>query len=142
MAELLTPTAEKYHSFWLAYLLASMIFPSVMIILFVGRRRFTQQSPTGSLVLRAFQVIWSALIHRWNSGKQSSNEHVLDYAKGPIASKESGTNDLPTKNQFVDDLKQTLHACRVFIFFPIFWMCFNQEVTNLTSQAAQMNVGK
>ncbi|UJR17747.1 hypothetical protein I4U23_004645 [Adineta vaga] len=29
--------------------------------------------------------------------------------------------------------KQTLHACRVFVFFPLFWMCFNQEVTNLNS---------
>ena len=38
-----------------------MIFSSVMIILFFGRRRFIQRSPTGSLVLRAFQVIWSAL---------------------------------------------------------------------------------
>ena len=119
-----------------------MIFPSVMIILFFGRRRFIQRSPTGSLVLRAFQVIWSALTNRWNSAKQSSNEHFLDYAKDSMTSIETEITDSSTRNQFIDDLKQTLHACRVLVFFPIFWICFNQEVTNLTSQAAQMNVGE
>ena len=82
------------------------------------------------------------LTNRWNSGKQFSNEHFLDYAKDPMTSSETEITDSSTRNQFIDDLKQTLHACRVFVFFPIFWICFNQEVTNLTSQAAQMNVGK
>ncbi|CAF1620133.1 unnamed protein product, partial [Adineta ricciae] len=141
IAELITPTVEKYHSFWLAYFLASAIFPCCIIVLFVGRRRFTRQSPTGSLVVRAFRVTWNALANRWKLGKQSANEHLLDYAKGRHVSNDTKRTTEQTKNEFIDDLKQTFHACRVFVFFPLFWMCFNQEVTNLTSQAAQMNVG-
>jgi proton-dependent oligopeptide transporter, POT family len=39
---------------------------------------------------------------------------------------------------FVDELKRALVACRVFIAFPIFWLCYGQMSTNLVSQARTM----
>ncbi|CAF1202255.1 unnamed protein product [Adineta steineri] len=205
-AKIITPTVEKYHSFWLAYLITLMTIPGCIIILLIGRRRYIRVPPVGSIIVRAFRITWRAIRNRWKLGKQSNNEHFLDYAKETtlsdknkieiIISNEVETiaqnkietilpdeieitmqneveistqnkietitqneieitiqneveiitpkkveTTIKTDNQFINDLKQTFRACRVFIFFPIFWMCYNQAVANLISQAAQMNVG-
>jgi POT family proton-dependent oligopeptide transporter len=107
----------------------------------VGRKRYIRHPPTGSLIIRAFCVIKTAIQRRWKLGKQDDKKHILDYAKEI----ESVNNKGETKeniNQFIDDLKQVIRACRVFAFYPFYWICYNQLVGNLTSQAAQMNVGK
>src|SRR5206468_792717 len=44
-------------------------------------------------------------------------------------------------DNFVNDLKSALEACRVFLFYPIYWCCYNQLSNNLVSQAATMNTG-
>lgn len=38
----------------------------------------------------------------------------------------------------MDDLVQALQACRVWAIYPIMWLCFGQNQTNLVSQAGQM----
>jgi POT family proton-dependent oligopeptide transporter len=78
-------------------------------------------------------------------GKQSNRSHFLDYAKEiPSATNqnEQETKIQLNENQFIDDLKKAVRACRVFLFYPFYWICYNQLGTNLISQAAQMNVGK
>ncbi|KAJ1661099.1 peptide transporter ptr2 [Dispira simplex] len=42
---------------------------------------------------------------------------------------------------FVEDLGRTLRACKVFLIYPIFWVCYNQMSNNLASQAATMKRG-
>lgn len=70
---------------------------------------------------------------RWKLGKHDAKTHILDYAK------DDNNRD---NDQFIDELKQAIRACRVFAFYPFYWVCYNQLIGNLTSQAAQMNVGK
>ena len=111
-------------------------------MLFIGRRRYVRIPPSGSLVVHGFRVTLRAVRNRRKLGKQLDKQHLLDYAKVavlPIASEASPSR---SENQFIDDLKQTMHACRVFAFFPFYWICYNQSLGNLVSQAAQMNVGK
>jgi POT family proton-dependent oligopeptide transporter len=116
-----------------------------MIVLLVGRRRYIRTPPNGSLLIRAFRITNTAIRLRWKLGKQEDKKHILDYAKET----ESPSENINTKgkteqntNQFINDLKQAIRACRVFAFYPFYWICYNQLVGNLTSQAAQMNVGK
>ena len=109
------------------------MFNGSIIVLLVGRRRLVRTAPNGSLLLRAFRTTKTAVQMRWKLGKQDAKKHFLDYAKD-----ESNQGN----DQFVDDLKQAIRACRVFVFYPFYWLCYNQLVGNLTSQAAQMNVGK
>ena len=149
LSSILTTNVEKYHSFWLAYLIPLLVFTGSIIVLLVGRRRYIQTPPNGSLLVRAFHTIKIALRIRWKLGKQEHKKHFLDYAKETQLSNEITieTTDKKEKteqniNQFIDDLKQALRACRVFAFYPFYWICYNQLVGNLTSQAAQMNVGK
>ena len=135
-------SVEKYHSFWLANLTALIIFPGFIFVLFIGRRRYVRMPPSGSLVVHGFRVTLTAVGNRWKSGKQLNNKHLLDYAKVTVPYIIGEASITPSENQFIDDLKQTMHACRVFALFPFYWICYNQTLGNLVSQAAQMNVGK
>lgn len=45
---------------------------------------------------------------------------------------------VPWDDKFIDDVKQTLNACKVFAFYPIIWVCYSQLSSNLVSQAAEM----
>jgi POT family proton-dependent oligopeptide transporter len=141
LSSLITTNVEKYHSFWLAYLIPLIVFTGSIIVLLVGRQRYIRNPPSGSLIIRAFHVIKTAIQMRWKLGKQDDKKHILDYAK-EIESSNEKEEKKQNINQFIDDLKQAIRACRVFAFYPFYWVCYNQLVGNLTSQAAQMNVGK
>lgn len=110
-------------------------------MLVVGRRRYIRNPPSGSIVLRAYRVVKTAVQMRWKLGKQDDKNHIFDYAKEIESSTDKGETKQDL-NQFIDDLKGAILACRVFAFYPFYWVCYNQLVGNLTSQAAQMNVGK
>lgn len=133
LSAILTTSIEKHHSFWLAYLIPLIVFIGTIFVLCIGRHKYIRGPPTGSLLIRAFHVIRSAFRLRWKLGRQERIKHFLDYAK----------DELDTKtDQFIDDLKQAIHVCRVFAFYPFYTVCYNQLMGNLVSQAAQMNVGK
>jgi len=140
-----TTNIEKYYSFWLAYLLPLVVFTGSIIVLIIGRKRYIIGPPTGSLLLRAGRVLIKAIRMRSKLGKQSNRSHFLDYAKEiPSATNqdEQETKVELNENQFIDDLKKAVRACRVFPFYPFYWICYNQLGNNLISQAAQMNGGK
>ncbi|CAF1435038.1 unnamed protein product, partial [Adineta steineri] len=140
LSSILTTNVEKYHSFWLTYLIPLIVFMGAIIVLLVGRQRYIRAPPNGSLLIQAFRVIKIAFRLRWKLGKQDHIKHILDYAKQAQTSDET-TETNEKMNEFIDDLKQAIYACRVFAFYPIYWICYNQMNNNLTSQAAQMNVG-
>ena len=40
----------------------------------------------------------------------------------------------PWDDLFVEELKRALVACKVFAFFPIYWVTYNQMLNNFVSQ--------
>ncbi|CAF1059108.1 unnamed protein product [Adineta steineri] len=144
LSSIATTNIEKYVSFWLAYLIPLVVFTGAIIVLVAGRSRYIRAPPTGSLLLRAARVIIKAIRMRSKLGKQANRSHLFDYAKEFPSSTdqdEQKTMAQINQNQFIDDLKKATSACRVFIFYPFYWVCYNQLGTNLVSQAAQMDVG-
>ncbi|CAF1045440.1 unnamed protein product [Adineta ricciae] len=144
ISSIATTNIEKYYSFWLAYLVPLVVFTGSIVVLILGRKRYILSPPMGSLLLRAGRVVIKAIRMRSKLGKQPDRSGLLDYAKeypaSPIQDEEQKLA-LAKENQFIDDLKQAARACRVFLFYPFYWICYNQLGTNLVSQAAQMNVG-
>ncbi|CAF4462076.1 unnamed protein product [Rotaria sp. Silwood2] len=144
LSSIVTTNTEKYHSFWLAYLLPLIVFIGAIVVLIVGRNRYVQKPPSGSLLIRAGRVIGTAIQKRWRFGKQPNHRNLLDYAKETspqVDENGRGIVAVVNNNAFVDDLKKAVRSCRVFLFYPFYWICYNQMSTNLISQAAQMNVG-
>jgi len=42
---------------------------------------------------------------------------------------------------WVDEVRRGLLACKVFLWFPLYWLAYNQMTGNLTSQASTMTLG-
>jgi len=43
-------------------------------------------------------------------------------------------------DEFVGEVGRTLNACSVFLFFPVFWLCYSQIDGNLGTMAAAMKL--
>lgn len=146
LSSIITTNIEKYYTFWLAYLIPTLVFTGSIAVLLFGRHRYIQKPPSGSLLVRAARVVMSAVQLRWRLGKQPNREHILDYVKETPAVKDGDSHEATVTdlsyNRFIDDLKQALSACRVFAFYPFYWVSYNQLSNNMVSQAAQMYVGR
>ena len=59
---------------------------------------------------------------------------VIEAAK-PSYQEEYGRKDkTPWNDLFVDEIKRALVACRVFLFYPIYWVVYSQMLNNFISQ--------
>ncbi|KAG5437022.1 hypothetical protein PCANB_001298 [Pneumocystis canis] len=118
---------EKYIGFWAAFLLPACIFIVGMIILITSKSKYVTQSPQGSAILNAIRAMYIACRNGFN----------LEKAK---PTKSNGKHKLYWDDTFIDELRITFVACRVFIYYPIYWVSYIQITTNLISQAGTMQL--
>ncbi|EJD07177.1 PTR2-domain-containing protein [Fomitiporia mediterranea MF3/22] len=141
--------SEKYVGFWLAYLLPTIIFLSAPLVLFLGRNTYVRSPPQGSVLAAALRVYryaakgsWS-----WNPIKTLRNLRApgfWDRAKPSQFDKEHGGEGgrpawMTWDDKWVDEVRRGFKACEVFVWYPIYWLAYNQLGNNLTSQAATMS---
>ncbi|KAL4974139.1 POT family-domain-containing protein [Aspergillus desertorum] len=125
---LATPYMEKYTGFWSAYLLCLCMFAVGTAVIILGRKYYVVRPPQGSVITDAFKALWIMVINR-----------NMDAAKPTWQAANGGSStNLPWDDHFVDELKRALVACRVFAFYPIYWVVYGQFSSNFVSQAAQM----
>jgi proton-dependent oligopeptide transporter, POT family len=129
LSSLATTQLEARVDFWAAYLLPFCVFFLAIAVLIVGRKHYVTRPPRGSVVLYAFKVLWIGIRNKFN----------LEAAK-PSYQETTGRGKFktPWNDLFVDEIRRALVACRIFVFFPIYWVCYNQMLNNLISQAGQM----
>ncbi|KAK6811331.1 hypothetical protein RU639_012819 [Aspergillus parasiticus] len=98
-----------------------------VVPLLVWRHALVQRPPSGSVLPQASR----AMLYSIREGFQ------MDEAK-PEKQQEKHHRQVPWTDTFIEELKSGLLACRVFLLFPIHWLCLNQTFNNLISQAGQM----
>jgi len=77
---------------------------------------------------------------RWSSPKKLFAKNVFDQSKPSTLAVENRPAFMDKIDDlWVDELKRGIKACEVFVFYPLWWLCYNQINNNLTSQAATMN---
>ncbi|PPJ51210.1 hypothetical protein CBER1_07517 [Cercospora berteroae] len=124
---LATPFMEKYEGFWTAHLMCFFMFCVGVAILIFCRGRYIDRLPQGSIITDAFKAIGIMIVNRnTNAAKPSWRE-----ANGK-------TKPVAWNDHFIDELKRALRACKVFCFYPVFWVVYGQFSSNFVSQAAQM----
>ncbi|CAG8469636.1 12241_t:CDS:2 [Ambispora gerdemannii] len=132
LSSIITTNVEKYHSFWLAYLIPLIVFVIAISIFFHGRYQYIQTPPKGSIVIDAARAFRIAL----------ANGRNLDKARpSQMTSLERQRRKIKYNDEFIDELRSTVNACQVFIFYPVYWAAYNQLHTNLISQGATMQTG-
>jgi POT family proton-dependent oligopeptide transporter len=111
MSSGITTVLESKVGFWLAYLVPVVIFGAGFTVLMAERKSYIDRPPKGSVILNAFRIIWIGIR---NNGR-------LDAAKSPFRG--SSIHAIGSwSDEFVDEIKVALRSCRVFLFFPIYWV--------------------
>ncbi|ODQ49734.1 di/tri peptide transporter 2 [Saitoella complicata NRRL Y-17804] len=129
LSAIATTELEHHKGFWQAYLLPLCVFFIAILFLVIGKPYYVTRPPTGSVVLRAFQAGWIAIC---NGGKLEAAKPSVPAGRGFDKWKQLWDD------QFIDELKRALVACRIFIAYPFYWVCYGQMTNNLVSQAATM----
>lgn len=107
---LATPYMERDIGFWSAYLLCLCMFVVGFVTLVLGRKIYIVRPPQGSIITDAFKAIGIMIKHR-----------NMDAPK-PSYQEEFGRKyNTPWDDLFIDELKRALQACKVFVFYPIYW---------------------
>ncbi|KAJ7796090.1 peptide/h+ symporter protein [Mycena olivaceomarginata] len=133
------------NGYWVAYLVPTCIFATVPIVLYLGRNSYVKTPPRGSIILETFRVIGVCL-----SARATFNPVALirDLRRpgfwDPAKPSYYHGSEIPAKitwdDEFVGEVHRTLSACKVFLFFPIFWLCYSQIDGNLGTVAAGMTL--
>lgn len=126
---LATPYMELYIGFWTAYLLCLCMFAAGTLVLLLGRKFYVVRPPQGSIITDAFKALWMMVINRNMDAPKPSWQ---------AAHRGAQTQQLHWDDHFIDELKRALVACRVFAFYPIYWVVYGQFSSNFVTQAGQM----
>ncbi|KAF2195102.1 DNA repair helicase [Zopfia rhizophila CBS 207.26] len=130
LSALATTSLELHVGFWSAYLLPLIMFCIGFFVLVSGKRRYVIRPPQGGVIGHGFKVLWIALV----------NQFDLDKAKPSFQEGTRRRYKTPWTDHFVEELRRTLMACKVFAFFPIYWVVYSQMMNNFISQAGQMEL--
>lgn len=121
-----TPFMEKYEGFWTAFLMCFCMFNIGIIVLVVRRKSYIIRPPQGSIITDALKAVGMMIAGR--NTEACRNSWRVAHGKSPVT----------WDDHFVDELKRALRACKVFVFYPIFWVCYGQFSSNFVTQAEQM----
>ncbi|KLJ06067.1 POT family proton-dependent oligopeptide transporter [Blastomyces silverae] len=130
LAPLATTELELHIDFWAAYLLPLCMFVAGFSVLIFCRKYYVVKPPKGSVIIHAFKALWIGFINKGN----------MNAAKASYQAEHGGRHRIDWDDHFVEELKRALVACKVFVFFPIYWACDQQMLTNFVSQAATMEL--
>ncbi|KAF8173216.1 peptide/h+ symporter protein [Mycena galopus ATCC 62051] len=133
------------NGYWVAFLVPTCIFATVPIILYICRKSYVKVPPRGSILLETFRVMAVCLAVRWTFNPialyhELKSPDFWDPAK-PSSYKDGGLPaNITWDDEFVGEVQRTMLACKVFLFFPIFWLCYSQIDGNLGTVAAGMTL--
>ncbi|GAA5841611.1 hypothetical protein JCM9279_000706 [Rhodotorula babjevae] len=131
--------AARNHGYWLAFLLPTIVFATTPIVMWLGRNRYVQTKPSGSVLGKAMRILSVNFKHAGWSPKAWYRAGFWENAlpsRIPAAERPSW---MVWDDTFVWEVRRGFKACQVFGFFPLYWLTYNQINNNLTSQAAVMN---
>lgn len=128
LSSVVTTELELHLGFSPTFLLPILVFVVGLSILGVTRRYCVMRSATGSVILNGFKALWITVRCGWD----------LECAKQSYQSKQNRPRPTPWDDGLIDELRATLAACKVFLFFPFYWVAYSQMLTNFISQAGTM----
>ncbi|KAG9511713.1 peptide transport protein PTR2, partial [Aureobasidium melanogenum] len=132
LSSIATTELEANIGFWPAYLLPFLMFLVGFAVLVAGKSKYKVRAPAGSVIPKAIKVMWITMMNKgnWNAAKPEYSEEFTGGKK----------YKLNWDGIFVEEVKRALVACKVFCFFPIYWVVYSQMLNNFISQAGQMQL--
>ncbi|KAF8757269.1 Peptide transporter PTR2A [Rhizoctonia solani] len=115
------------------FYLPTIVYVLVPIVLWVGRHKYVQYPPADLSTSRLFGSFAGMRDpSKWDRARpvHTAQAHGNSNATGGF---------VPTwDDTFVDEMRRTMHAVKIFVFYPLFWVPYNQMTNNIVSQAGVM----
>jgi len=115
LSAIATTEMELHIGFWSAYLLPLIMFVIGFSVLVAGKKKYVVRPPKGSVIMHSFKALWIGL----------RSKDGMEAAKASYSGRRGGKL-VPWDDNFVEELRRALVACKVFLFFPIYWVVYNQ----------------
>lgn len=127
---------EKYVGFWLAFLLPTILFAACPVILFFMKKKYTLSPPTGSVLGKCLKMFGMAMRGKWLTAfnpTKFKREFTWDVVRPSMVPESQRPGWMDYDDEWVDEVRRGLKACKVFLFLPIFFLAYNQMTNNLTT---------
>lgn len=115
LGAIVTTTVEARLGFQAAFAGPLVAFAVSITVLLLGRHLYIKTPPSKSTVKHTFGVVGRML------------------ARQPVESPAWSA-------EFAQSVVATVHACAIFLYFPIYWLVFGQMFLACVAQAAQMEL--
>jgi proton-dependent oligopeptide transporter, POT family len=137
--------AEKWVGFWLSFLLPTVLLCVCPLVVLWGRNRYIRTPPEGSVLGKATRLFILGNKGRWHFNPVTTYKHLHDgtFWEGVKPSTFEPANRphwMTFDDAWVDEVRRGFNACSVFLWFPLYWLTYNQLNNNLVSQAAVMKL--
>lgn len=135
-----TTYAEKYVGYWLAYLLPGIVYFLLPALLWYLYPRLIKAPPNGSILNNLWKIITVAF--KQSKGKFWKQDSFWRSAMPSELAKKGITtfNNKPVSwtDKDVDDIRRTMIACAIFLYFPIYNLNDGGIGSVATSQGSTM----
>lgn len=137
--------AVLYVGYWLGFLLPTIMFLGSPIVLIVFKKHYILRPPQGSVLGPAIKTLTLAQKGRWHLNPMRTIKDLRSMSfwedVKPSHLRAAG-RPVPAwmtfDDHWVDELRRGFKACTVFLWYPLYWVCYNQLNNNFTSQADTM----
>jgi len=137
--------SEKYVGFWLAYLLPTALLCLCPLVMWYGRDKYIRTPPQGSVFGKASKLFFYANKGRWSINPVTTYKKLHDgtfweTVKPSNIAASARPSWMTFDDLWVDEVRRGFAACSVFLWYPLYWITYNQLNNNFTSQAATMKL--
>jgi POT family proton-dependent oligopeptide transporter len=135
--------AALYVGYYLAFLLPTVMFLLCPLVLVMCKKDYRLQPPQGSVLGPAIKVLLFATKGHWslNPVRTIQNFRTTDFWEAAKPSRIPASQRpewMTFDDAWIDELRRGFKACTVFLWYPLYWITYNQINNNLTSQADTM----
>lgn len=120
-----------YVGFWLAFLLPTLIFLLCPLVLYFCRNMYVRSPPQGSVLGPALRLWLYAQKGRWSLNpvkcyKNLTHMSFWENVKPSRIPADRRPSWMTFDDQWVDEVRRGFLACKVFLWYPLYWICYNQ----------------
>ncbi|KZT25988.1 PTR2-domain-containing protein [Neolentinus lepideus HHB14362 ss-1] len=138
--QIATSYSEKDVGYWLAYLTPTILFLLVPLALVWVYKRLVRYPPQGSGTVHAIKAFAVMFRRAGFLTALKGGDKLWNSAKPSVIAAQGGGEIKPLAwdDEFINDLRKTYNACKVFAFFPVWYIADGGLTTIQNSMAASM----
>ncbi|KAJ1819436.1 hypothetical protein LPJ60_003770 [Coemansia sp. RSA 2675] len=125
IGQLICPQVAKNKSYAMAFMIPAIVFFVGIVVFVAGSKNYIKKKPQGTVLTK----VWRCMKYA-RKNKKEGQAHWLNGALG--------AENVEWNDEFVIGLQRSLRACKVFLFYPLYWALYNNMSDNFINQGLTM----